>query len=75
MVNITKNGQTITIKHEYKEINFPASSVCAHADKGSDSVDIKLKASRKTILSFNYKDINPTMGSAEEAVEYIANLV
>lgn len=75
MVNITKNGQTITIKQGYKAINFPASAVCAHADKCSDSVDIKLKASRKTILSFNYKDMTPTHGSAVEAVEYIANLV
>ena len=75
MVNITKNGQTITINQGYKSINFPASAVCAHADKGSDSVDIKLKASRKTILSFNYKDMTPTQGSALESVEYIANLV
>lgn len=75
MVNITKNGQTITINQGYKSINFPASAVCAHADKGSDSVDIKLKASRKTILSFNYKDMTPTQVSALEAVEYIANLL
>ena len=75
MVNITKNGQTITINQGYKSINFPASAICAHADKGSDSVDIKLKASRKTILSFNYKDMTPTQGSALESVEYIANLV
>ena len=74
MVNITKNGQTITIKQGYKTINFPASAVCAHADNGSDSVDIKLKASRKTILSFNYKDMTPTHGSAIEAVVYITNL-
>ena len=75
MVNITKNGQTITINQGYKSINFPASAICAHADNGSDSVDIKLKASRKTILSFNYRDMTPTQGSALEAVEYIANLV
>ena len=75
MVNITKNGQTITINQGYKSINFPASAICAHADKGSDSVDIKLNASRKTILSFNYKDMTPIQVSALEAVEYIANLL
>ena len=75
MVEVSKKEQTITIKQGYKSINFPASAVCAHADKGSDSVDIKLKASRKTILSFNYKDMTPTQGSALEAVEYIANLL
>lgn len=75
MVDITKNGQTVTFKQGDKVLNFPASAVCAHADKDSDSVDIKLKASRKTIISFNYKEMNPTMGNAVEAVEYIANLV
>lgn len=74
MVEVSKKEQTITIKNGYKSINFPASAVCAHADKGSDSVDIKLKASRQTIISFNYKDMTPTQVSAVEAVEYIANL-
>lgn len=74
MVEVSKKEQTITIKNGYKTINFPASAVCAHADNGSDSVDIKLKASRKTILSFNYKDMTPTQGSSVEAVKYIANL-
>lgn len=75
MVDISKNGQTITFSGENIVINMPSTSVTAHASKKSDSVDIKLRASRKTILTFNYKDMTPTMGSAEEAVEYIANLV
>lgn len=75
MVEVSKNGQTITIEQGDKAINFPASAVCAHADKGSDSVEIKLKASRKTIISFNYKEMIPTQGSSVEAVEYIANLI
>lgn len=75
MVDISKNGQTITIEQGDKAINFPASAVCSHADKGSDSVEIKLKASRKTIISFNYKEMIPTQGSSVEAVEYIANLI
>lgn len=74
MVNIAKDGQTLTIKQGEKANYFPCSMVLAHADKNSDSVDIKLIASRRTILSFNYKDMTPTMGSAEEAVEYIASL-
>lgn len=75
MVEVSKNGQTLIVKQGVKTNYFPCSMVGAHADKDSDSVDIKLKASRKTILSFNYKDITPTQGSAVEAVEYIANLV
>lgn len=75
MVNISKNGETILIEVDGKKTYFPSAAVIAHADKDSDSVDIKLKASRKTVMSFNYKDINPTQTSAYEAVRYIASLL
>ena len=75
MVNITKNGDTITFDKDNTMIHMPASSVIATSNKDADSVNIKLKASRKTIMSFSYKDMNPTVGSAEEAVNYIAGLI
>ena len=75
MVNITKNGETITFDKDNTMVNMPASSVIATSNKDANSVNIKLKASRKTIMSFNYKDMNPTVGSAEEAVNYIAGLI
>ena len=75
MVNITKNGETITFDKDNTMVNMPASSVIATSNKDADSVNIKLKASRKTIMSFNYKDMNPTVESAEEAVNYIAGLI
>ena len=73
MVNITKNGETITFDKDNTMVHMPASSVIATSS--ANSVNIKLKASRKTIMSFNYKDMNPTVGSAEEAVNYIAGLI
>ena len=75
MVNITKSGETITFEKDNTMVNMPASSVIATSNKDADSVNIKLKASRKTIMSFSYKDMNPTVGSAEEAVNYIAGLI
>lgn len=75
MVNITKNGETITFEKDNTMIHMPASSLIATSNKNADSVNIKLKASRKAIMSFSYKDMNPTVGSAEEAVNYIANLI
>ena len=74
MVNITKNGGAITFEKDNTMVHMPASSVIATSNK-DDSVNIKLKASRKTIMSFNYKDMTPTVGSAEEAVNYIAGLI
>lgn len=75
MVNITKNGETITFENGNTMVHMPTSSVIATSNKDADSVNIKLKASRKTIMSFSYKDMNPTVGSAEEAVNYIAGLI
>ena len=75
MVNITKNGETITFEKDNTMVHMPASSVIAKSNKDADSVNIKLKASRKTIMSFSYKDMNPTVGNAEEAVNYIASLI
>lgn len=75
MVNITKNGETITFEKDNTMVHMPASSVIATSNKDADSVNIKLKASRKAIMSFSYKDMNPTVESAEEAVNYIANLI
>ena len=75
MVNITKNGETITFEKDNTMVHMPASSVIAASNKDADSVNIKLKASRKTIMSFSYKDMNPTVGNAEEAVNYIASLI
>ena len=75
MVNITKNGETITFDNGNTMVHMPASSVIATSNKDANSVNIKLKASRKTIMSFNYKDMIPTVGSAEDAVNYIAGLI
>ena len=75
MVNITKSGETITFDKDNTMVHMPASSVIATSNKDANSVNIKLKASRKTIISFNYKDMNPKVESAEEAVNYIAGLI
>ena len=75
MVNITKSGETITFEKNNTMVHMPASSVIATSNKDANSVNIKLKASRKTIMSFSYKDMNPKVESAEEAVNYIASLI
>lgn len=75
MVNITKSGETITFEKDNTMVHMPASSVIATSNKDADSVNIKLKASRKTIMSFSYKDMNPTVESAGEAVNHIAGLI
>lgn len=75
MINVSKNNDTVKITDGEKTYCFPSSAICTHADKNSESVDIKLKASRKTIISFNYKDMYPTQSNAENAAKYIGNLI
>lgn len=75
MVEINKVGNTIIISTDKKNMAFPASAVLAYADKESDFVNIRLKATRKNVIGFNYKDATPSVESAEAMVEYISSLV
>lgn len=71
-MKVQKQENTIYFETGVKVIAFPYGSFVAVAD--ADSVNIKTKASRRTILSFPYTEMIPSQASAEEAVEYIANL-
>lgn len=75
MVKITKEGDTYIIETDGRKIYFPMSSVILHADKDKESVDIKLRASRRSIISFSYKDFEPLQTDAYETVRYIASIV
>ena len=41
MVNLTKNGETITFENGNTMVHMPASSVIATSNKDADSVNIK----------------------------------
>lgn len=76
MYNITASGNTVKISDGTREWGFPKGTLIVHADKGDEqSVDIKLKASRKVVLSFNYKLCNMAQGDAEQTAGEIAKII
>ena len=53
MYNITSSNNTVIITDGIKQWAFPQGSLIVHANAGDNqSIDLKLKASRKLIISF-----------------------
>lgn len=76
MYNITSDSNTVTITNGTKTWAFPKGTLIVHADAGDNqSVDIKLKASRKLIISFRYDQSNITGNDAQEVAEEIGKLI
>ena len=71
-MRVEKKNNTIYFETDAMTIAFPSGTIVALADE--DSVNIKLRASRKTIITFNYKDMPPSMPSAEAAVQWLGTL-
>lgn len=71
-MKIERKENSIYFESDAMTIAFPSGTIVALADE--DSVNIKLRASRKTILTFNYKDMTPSMPSAEAAVQWLGTL-
>ena len=57
MVNIVNDGTTLTITVDKVTYSFPTSKVVLTQDNKSDSVNVKLLGSRKTILTLPNKDL------------------
>jgi hypothetical protein len=54
---------------------YPMNSILLISNDNSEAISVRLKASRKNVLTFNYKDVtNLTASSANEMVELIALL-
>ena len=49
MATITRQGNSVVIVNGEITNQFPLNTIFAHIDKNSQSLDIKLRASRKTI--------------------------
>ena len=59
MWNITVSGNTIQFSNGEKVWGFPKNTIWLHANPDDESsIDVKLGASRKLMISFNHKDCN-----------------
>lgn len=75
MATITKQGNSVVIVDGEVTNQFPLNTIFAHIDKDSQSLDIKLRASRKTIMSLDYREVTePASNSAEELLTAVTPL-
>lgn len=70
------NSVVISDGDENKTIQFPKGKLSAIAHKGDNqSVDLRLMASRKNILSFRYDQCNMAESDAEETAAAIGEIL
>ena len=69
-VSFTASENSVVIKIGDVTMVYPKGTLSLHADESNtDSIEVRLIASRKNILSFNYKDlIDPTGSGVNDAI-------
>lgn len=76
MYNISNQNNTVVITNGERTWAFPKGTLIVHANAGDNqSVDLKLKASRKLIISFRYDQCNIQGNDAQEVAEEIGKLI
>lgn len=76
MYNITEQTNGVKITDGTKTMLFPKGTVSAIAHKGENqSVDLRLMASRKNIISFPFDNCNMAEEDAEETAEAIGAIL
>ena len=76
-VSFTASETSVVIKVGDVTMVYPKGTLTLHADESNtDSIEVRLTASRKNILSFNYKDlINPTVSDVNDAITKLNQII
>ena len=76
-VSFTESGNSVVIKIGDVTMVYPKGTLSLHADESNtDSIEVRLTASRKNILSFNYKDlIDPTVSGVDDAITKLNQII
>ena len=76
-VSFTANETSVVIKIGDVTMVYPKGTLTLHADESNtDSIEVRLTASRKNILSFNYKDlIDPTVSDVNDAITKLNQII
>lgn len=76
-VNFTASENSVVIKIGDVTMVYPKGTLILHTDENnSDSIEVRLTASRKNILSFNYKDlIDPTVSDVNDAITKLNQII
>lgn len=76
-VSFAANGNSVVIIAGNITMVYPKGTLSLHADESkTDSIEVRLTASRKNILSFSYKDLtNPTATGVEDAITKLNQII
>ena len=76
-VSFTAIENGVVIKIGDVTMVYPKGTLSLHADESNtDSIEVRLTASRKNILSFNYKDlIDPTVSDVNDAITKLNQII
>ena len=76
-VSFTASENSVVIKIGDVTMVYPKGTLSLHADESNtDSIEVRLTASRKNILSFNYKDLtNPTVSDVNDAITKLNQII
>lgn len=73
-MNIERINNSIVFDKGQKYV-YPMNAIMLIANDDSKSINVRLKASRKNVLTFNYDEVsNLTANSATEMIELISML-
>ena len=76
-VSFTASENSVVIKIGDVTMVYPKGTLTLHADESNtDSIEVRLTASRKNILSFNFKDLtNPTVSDVNDAITKLNQII
>lgn len=76
-VSFTASENSVVIKIGDVTMVYPKGTLTLHSDESNtDSIEVRLTASRKNILSFNYKDLtNPTVSDVNDAITKLNQII
>ena len=76
-VSFTASENSVVIKIGDVTMVYPKGTLSLPTDKNNaDSIEVRLTASRKNILSFNYKDLtNPTVSDVNDAITKLNQII
>lgn len=75
MTSFEKLNNSFVLKDDEKTMAFPLGSVMFHYSKKSDSIDLKLRGSRRTVYTVKYQDIwSPAPTDKDDALRKLNEL-
>lgn len=75
-VSFTASENSVVIKIGDVTMVYPKGTLSLHSDESNTDSIVRLTASRKNILSFNYKDlIDPTVSDVNDAIAKLNQII